>query len=443
LRCTSPLFVVKVLRLRDLVLGEDELLTVEDEVSPIFEAPLILKKHDGGPIVLFKKIKGHDMQAVGNVVGSRKRLLKWLRARDYGEAYQRLIDALERPTKASEVGGFSDHYRKLNGGLTKLPVFKYYEKDAGRYVTSSVVVAEFDDICNVSIHRLLVLSHDKVAIRIVPRHLYALYARAKERGVDLPVAVVIGCHPLITVAAASSPPFGVNELWVANRLLDCKMKVVATPKHGILVPADAEIVVEGVIKTDELVDEGPFADITGTYDAVRKQPVLSIEAVYVKDDALYQAILPASTEHRLLMGFPKEAELWMSLRKVLPGLRGVRLTEGGCGWLHAVVAIDKMTEGDGKTAIMAAFGAHPSLKHVVVVDGDVNIEDPRDVEWAIATRFQADRGLVVVKGARGSSLDPSAEPETLLTCKVGVDATRPLKSDVRRFERARIPGEDL
>ncbi|MEM4647444.1 MAG: UbiD family decarboxylase, partial [Candidatus Nezhaarchaeales archaeon] len=134
-------------------------------------------------------------------------------------------------------------------------------------------------------------------------------------------------------------------------------------------------------------------------------------------------------------------ELWMALKRVLPGLRSVRLTEGGCGWLHAVIAIDKMTEGDGKTAIMAAFGAHPSLKHVVIVDGDVNVDDPRDVEWAIATRFQADRGLVVIRGARGSSLDPSADPETLLTCKVGIDATKPLKINVERFERARIPGE--
>jgi len=434
--------VVRTLRLRDLVLSEDDVAVVEDEVSPIFEAPLILKRYDGGPIVLFKRIKGHDMWAVGNVVGSRKRLLKWLRARDYNEAYQRLIDALERPLKTSQASGFYDYYRKLGGGLAKLPVFKYYKGDAGRYITSSVVVAEFSDICNVSIHRLLVLGNEKAAIRIVPRHLYALYTMAKEKGVDLPVAVIIGCHPLITIAAASSPPFGVNELWVANKLLEGEMRVVATPKYNILVPTDAEIIIEGVIKAGELIDEGPFADVTGTYDAVRKQPVLSVEAVYVKDDALYQAILPASTEHRLLMGFPKEAELWMSLRRVLPGLRGVRLTEGGCGWLHAVVAIDKITEGDGKTAIMAAFGVHPSLKHVVVVDGDVNLDDPKDVEWAIATRFQADRGLVVVRGARGSSLDPSADPETLLTCKVGVDATRPLRGDVKRFERAKIPGED-
>lgn len=429
------------MRLRNLVLREEELLTVEREVSPIFEAPLILKKNDGGPIVLFKRIKGYDMWAVGNVVGSRKRLLKWLGLENYSKAYERLANAIENPVKAIEVGGFNDYYSKFDGGLERLPAFKYYERDAGRYITSSIVVAEIDGICNVSIHRLLILGEDRAAIRIVPRHLYALYMRAKEKGVDLPVAVIAGCHPSILIAAASSPPFGVNELWVANRLLNCEMRVVATPKNNVLVPIDAEIVMEGVIKTDELVDEGPFADVTGTYDAVRKQPVLSIDAIYVKDDALYQAILPAGSEHKLLMGFPKEAELWMALRRVLPGLRSIRLTEGGCGWLHAIIAIDKMTEGDGKTAIMAAFGAHPSLKHVVVVDSDVNVDDPRDVEWAIATRFQADRGLVVVKGARGSSLDPSADPETLLTCKLGLDATKPLRAEVERFEKARIPGE--
>ncbi|MEM4577132.1 MAG: UbiD family decarboxylase [Candidatus Nezhaarchaeales archaeon] len=429
------------MRLRE-VLMSDDLLVIEKEVSPIFEAPLILKKNDGGPIVLFEKIKGYNMQAVGNVLGSRKRLLKWFRANSYSEVYEKLVNAIERPVKAIDTESFANYYSKFDGGLDKIPVFKHYEGDGGRYITSSIVVAEFDNVCNASFHRLLVLSKDKAAIRIVPRHLYALYLKAREKGVDLPVAVVIGCHPLISMAAASSPPFGVNELWVANSLLDCKMKVVATPKNNILVPADAEIIIEGTIKTDELVDEGPFADITGTYDAVRKQPVLNVYAIYVKNDALYQAILPASVEHRLLMGFPKEAELWISLRRVVPTLRSVRLTEGGCGWLHAVLSIDKMTEGDAKTAIMAAFGTHPSLKHVVVVDSDINIDDPREVEWAIATRFQADRGLVVIRWARGSSLDPSADPDTLLTCKVGVDATKPLKGEVKRFEKAKIPGED-
>ncbi|MCS7140260.1 MAG: UbiD family decarboxylase [Candidatus Nezhaarchaeota archaeon] len=429
------------MRLTDFMEGE-EVTIIDREVSPIYEASLILKRLDGGPIVLFRRIRGYSMQVVGNVVGSRRRLLKCLGVKSYEEAYSKLVDSMERPTKPTEETGFENYYSKLEGGLERLPVLKYYENDAGRYITSSIVVACFEGICNASVHRLLVLDKERAAIRIVPRHLYALYMRARDEGKDLPVAVIIGCHPSILLAAAASPPFGVNELWVANKILNGNMRVVATPKYGILVPIDAEIVAEGVIKAFEEVDEGPFADITGTYDAVRKQPVLQLDGIYVNSEAVYQAILPASVEHRLLMGFPKEAEIWNSLRRVITRLRAVRLTEGGCGWLHAVIAIDKVTEGDAKTAIMAAFGAHPSLKHVVVVDSDVNIDDLRDVEWAIATRFQADRGLVVVRNARGSSLDPSADPETLLTCKVGVDATKPLRGDIKRFERARIPMGD-
>ena len=429
---------MKNVRLRDYVYSEEHII-IDKEVSPIYEASFILKEHDGGPIVLFRRVRGYDMPAVGNVLGNRARLLRCMQASSHEDAYRRLIEALEHPVKPREESSFRDLYREVEGKLSKLPIFKYYEKDAGRYITSSIVIAEFNGIGNASVHRLLFLNSDKAAIRIVPRHLYALYMKAKERRVDLPVAVVIGCHPLVILASASSPPFGVNEIHVANKLLNCELRVVPTPKYGIRVPIDAEVVIEGVIKVDEEALEGPFADITGTYDIVRKQPVLRIDGLYVNSDAIYQAILPASVEHKLLMGFPKEAELWHALRRVLPGLKAIRLTEGGCGWLHAVIALDKMTEGDAKTAIMAAFGAHPSLKHVVVVDSDVDVDNPRDVEWAIATRFQADRGLVVIKWARGSSLDPSADPETLLTCKVGIDATKPITGKVERFERAKIP----
>ncbi|MDI9620126.1 MAG: UbiD family decarboxylase [Candidatus Nezhaarchaeota archaeon] len=421
----------------------NEVKIIEQEVSPIFEAALILKKNDGGPIVLFKRLKGHDMPAVGNVVGSRARLLKCLGARTMSDAYNILAEGLERPLRPKEAGGqFGNFYAAFKGGLSGLPAFKYYERDAGRYITSSIVIAKLDESCNASVHRLLVLDDNRAAIRIVPRHLNAMHAEAKKKGLDLPVAVVIGCHPSITLAAASSPPFGVNELWVANRIMGDGVKVVATPKHGIDVPVSSEIVLEGVIKADEYVAEGPFTDITGTYDAVRMQPVLRVDGIYINEEAVYQAVLPAGLEHKLLMGFPKEAELWMGLRKVIPRVRKVRLSEGGCGWLHAVISLEKATEGDAKTAIMMAFGCHPSLKSVVVVDEDINVDDPKDVEWAIATRFQADRGLVVVNRARGSSLDPSVDPETLLTCKVGVDATRPLGASKERFEKAVIPGED-
>ncbi|RLF09315.1 MAG: UbiD family decarboxylase, partial [Thermoprotei archaeon] len=184
-----------------------------------------------------------------------------------------------------------------------------------------------------------------------------------------------------------------------------------------------EVVIEGVIKPGEEALEGPFLDLTGTYDEARRQPVIKVRRVYARRGALYHAILPAGWEHRLLMGMPKEVAIWDAVRHVVPEVKSVRLTPGGCNWLHAVVAIKKQWEGDGKNAALAAMAGHPSLKHVVVVDHDVDVDDPVAVERAIALNVQGDADLFMVKGARGSSLDPSASKQGV-TCKIGIDATR-------------------
>jgi UbiD family decarboxylase len=139
------------------------------------------------------------------------------------------------------------------------------------------------------------------------------------------------------------------------------------------------------------------------------------------------------------MGLPYEARIFDAVQGVVPKVNAVNLTQGGCGWLHAVISVTKQTEGDGKNALMAAFGAHPSLKHAIVVDSDIDVTNPSDVEWAIATRFQADKGLVVIQNARGSTLDPSADQQNGTTTKVGVDATRTLSKPAEKFTRARIP----
>ena len=139
------------------------------------------------------------------------------------------------------------------------------------------------------------------------------------------------------------------------------------------------------------------------------------------------------------MGLPRETKIWETIAKVVPIVKAVNLTKGGCGWLHAIISIEKQKDGDGKNALMKTFVAHPSLKHAVVVDTDINVFNPEEVEWAIATRFQADKDLIIISNARGSTLDPSANQETGLTTKLGVDATRPLSKPREKFERAEIP----
>ncbi|MEM4733178.1 MAG: UbiD family decarboxylase, partial [Candidatus Bathyarchaeia archaeon] len=171
----------------------------------------------------------------------------------------------------------------------------------------------------------------------------------------------------------------------------------------------------------------------------RKQPVVEIVSINRRSDFLYEALLPSGAEHKLLMGLPHEVLIWESVSKVVPKVCAVNLSDGGNGWLHAVISIEKQVDGDAKNALMAAFAAHPSLKHAVVVDSDINVFDAADVEWAIATRFQASEDLLVIEQARGSTLDSSANQETGLTSKVGVDATRPLTKPREKFERAKIP----
>jgi 2,5-furandicarboxylate decarboxylase 1 len=422
--------------------AEKEVLHVRDEVSTRFEIPFIMKKFDDeGPILLFEKVKNYETKVVTNVCGTRRRICAALNV-DENKLYQRLVEAWRSPRKPKivEDGAVKEVVEKPD--LSKIPVLKHFERDAGRYVTSAVVYAKnvHGDVENVSVHRFQILDKNRLAIRLVPRHLFKLWQTAKEAGRDLDVSISIGVHPALMLAASSPVPFGVNEFGVADALMDDDLRLVECEHVDAYAPADAELVLEGKISATKEVVEGPFVDITGTYDVKRRQPVVNVVGVMRREDDVYQALLSSGAEHRLLMGLPHEVLIWDSVSKVVPKVNAVNLSIGGCGWLHGVISVEKQLEGDGKNALLAAFAAHPSLKHAVVVDSDIDVHNVPEVEWAIATRFQAGEDLMIIKNVRGSTLDSSADQETGLTTKMGVDATRPLTKPKERFERAKIPG---
>jgi UbiD family decarboxylase len=325
--------------------------------------------------------------------------------------------------------------------LSKIPILTHFEKDAGPYVTSAVVYARSVDgsVENVSVHRLQVLDNRHLGIRLVPRHLFRLLQMAKEAHRDLEVSISVGVHPAILLAASSPLPFGVNEFEVANILMGNALRLFKCKNVDAYAPADAELVLEGKISATKTIAEGPFVDITGTYDVQRRQPVVDVVGIMHRKDYVYHGLLPSGAEHRLLMGLPHEVLIWEAVSKVVPKVCAVNLSAGGSGWLHAIISVEKQLDGDGKNALLAAFAAHPSLKHAVVVDSDIDVFDVSDVEWAIATRFQASEDLVIIKNARGSTLDSSADQETGLTTKMGIDATRPFAKPKEKFDRARIP----
>lgn len=421
--------------------AEKEVLHVRDEVSTQFEIPFVMKKNDEGPVLLFEKVKNYETKVVANVCGTRRRICAAVNVHE-NKLYQRLVEAWRSPRKPKIVDDSAVKEVVEKPDLSKIPVLKHFERDAGRYVTSAVVYAKSADeeVENVSVHRFQILDKNRLAIRLVPRHLFKLWQTAKKAGRDLDVSISIGVHPALMLAASSPVPFGVNEFGVADALMDDDLRLVECEQVDAYAPAEAELVLEGNISATKEVVEGPFVDITGTYDVKRRQPVVNVVGVMRREDYVYQALLSSGAEHRLLMGLPHEVLIWDSVSKVVPKVNAVNLSIGGCGWLHAVISVEKQLEGDGKNALLAAFAAHPSLKHAVVVDSDIDVHNLSEVEWAIATRFQAGEDLTIIKNVRGSTLDSSADQETGLTTKMGVDATRPLTKPKESFELANIPG---
>jgi len=381
---------------------------VQQEVSPDIEAPKMAATTDR--LLFFHNLAGN--RAVMNMTGTRSSLALAL-GMDEAGMVKALADA-KFDGKVVENGTLAME----KPDLAKIPIMRHFPKDAGKYLTSGIVFSRYDGVENASIHRMLVLDDHRVAARLVEgRHTHVMLKRALAKGEKLPVAVTIGTHPAVTFASCTRVPTGM-ELSFAAELMGGSLSVKRC-SNGVLVP-DAEIVLEGFI-TAELVEEGPFVDITGTYDPVRMQHVIEFTGMYTKPDFIYHGILPGGDEHKMLMGAPYEPKIYKAVAGVTEVLNVV-LTKGGCGYLHAVVQIKKSTQGDAKNAIMAAFAAHTSLKHVVVVDGDIDPADPEEVEYAIATRVRGDLDVMVITGVRGSSLDP-CQCEDGTNVKIGVDAT--------------------
>lgn len=411
-------------------INDDNLIEITDELSAEFEVSKVLRQYPKDTVIL-KNIKGYDIPVVSGICNTREKIAESINC-EVSEITEKIIEAMEKPVKVDKFTDFSD-YDNLEIDLDKIPILTHYKRDGGKYITAGVVFARDPKtgIQNASIHRMMVLDNKRLVIRIVPRNLYTYFQNAQEIGEDLDIAIAIGIDPAILLASTTSIPIDYNEMDVANAFKNGELTLI---KCGDLEVPEADIILEGKISVTETVAEGPFVDLTDTYDIIRDQPIINLEKMHIKkDNPVYHAIIPAGFEHKLLQGLPQEPRIFKAVKNAVPTVENVVLTEGGCCWLHAVVSINKQTEGDGKNAIMAALSAHPSLKHCVVVDRDVNVFDAEDVEYAIATRVKGDRDIMIIPNVRGSSLDPVAESDGTTT-KIGVDATKSLKA-LEKFER--------
>jgi len=419
-----------------------DLKTIKTKVSTKFEIAGITAKVDGLHAVLFENIKESNFRLVANLVGTRKRFALAVGCSE-NNIHDKIILAIKKakPPKIISSGKFMENKSK---NLFSLPIVTHFEKESGPFITSSIVYAKNPETGkqNSSFHRLMPIDKTHFSIRMVEgRHLHRCFVDAKKHGEDLKIAITVGVHPAISIAGAYQAEWGKDEIDIANSLLGGKLTLAKLPFTGLNVPSGAEIVMEGKILRNKTHREW-MVEMLQTYDHKRSQPVFELENLYYRNNPIFHDVLSGYSEHRLLMGMPIESKLNGELKKTYPQTRKVSMTNGGCNWLHAVVQIKKKSESDPKKIIKKTFESHRSLKQVTVVDEDIDPNSAESVEYAMATRFQADKDLIILKNVRGSSLDPSSDQQKLQTAKMGIDATRSLSKHPDGFDIAKIPKID-
>lgn len=403
--------------------------------SPTHEIPKIASKYRDTPL-LFSNVENYEEFLITTGIYTEKYLTGIFRKKSKKELLETILEKKgsnrgnrqhlkERPLVQKEV------VRAKNLDLGDLPIPTFYPRDRGPYITSGVILSKDPEFgLNASYHRMTPISRRKFTVRVVKRDLWTYIQRAKKRRETLEAAVAVGVPPSLALAAAMSPPIDISELRIASSI--SKISLASAKTLDLPIPAAAELIIEGEFIPDEKTEEGPFVDITGTYDKVREQPVFKANCLTMRQDPLFHMIIPAGSEHKTLMGLPKEAEILSQVSNVSI-VRDVNLTFSGCGWLDGVVAIEKKHEDEAINAGMAAFTGHPSLKRAIIVDPDIDVNDPEEVQWAVITRAHPAKDYVVLPRAKGSSLDHTGEQPG----KLIIDAT--IKGDPEKFKKRRIP----
>ena len=438
----------------------DRLCAIREGVSLQYELAAIAKRLDGRQATLFRRPGGHAIPVVSGFMSRRAWIAEAMGVPE-SQLLRRFGEAAAQPLPWREVAGDQAACQQVTHDFgqasadirTLLPIPTHSEHDNGPYITAGLVIARNPKtgVQNVSINRIQMNGRDRLGILILPRHLHAFFGAAEAAGQALDVAIVIGVDPLTALASQAIAPLDADELEIAGALHGAPLPVVKCRTSEVRVPADAEIVIEGRLLPGVREPEGPFGEFPKYYSAREDREVIAIDMVTHRRDPIFHTIVPAEMEHLLLGAIPREATLLAHLQRSFPNVTDVHLSIGGVARYHLNVQMKKRREGEPKNVIMGAFGGHFDIKQVIVVDEDVDVHLPEEVEWAVATRFQADRDLLVVSGAQGSALDPSTTvgfednkppvPLQGFSAKMGLDATKPLSSSAHVFTRVRIPGE--
>jgi 2,5-furandicarboxylate decarboxylase 1 len=435
----------------------EDVVRIKKEISPRFEITAIqqhLENEDRYPLLIFENVKNlkgerSSFKVMTNVFASRQKCAvamdlpseKWRMetSMEFARRCNHAIKPVVVSKKEAPVKEVVKTGQSLD--LRELPVLTHHEMDGNPYLVDAIVAADPETgVHNSSHHRMLIRGKDELGLWMSPRHLWNYCERAAERGKALPIAHVLGHHPGFYLATEALVGMETDEYDVIGGVLNEPLRLVPSEAYGdqLLVPADAEIVVEGEVMLNTRDSEGPFGEFTGYYGPQRWGPVVKVKAITHRKDAYYMNILVGHPDTSILGGIPKEAGIYEEVKKSVPGVKAVHFPISGCCRFHAYISIEKRVDGEGKVAAIASLPYHDELKHVIVVDSDVDPFNEKEVLWAVATRVQAGDDVDIVRRVRGGALDPSSYIHAVGD-KMLIDATKPIGRPYS--ERIRVPQE--
>ncbi len=426
------------------------LVRVRSTVDATHQLAAIAAKFERGPrAVLFESVKGSEYPVFTGLYWSRD-LLADLFCRDEARLPQHVSECIrdwqQKPVLPiiARTGPVME-VSEARVDLGRLPVPTHAECDGGPYFDAAVVIVKDPEtgVRNASIQRFMVVGKNRLAINIdAGRHLEICLAKATARGQPLPFTLNVGVGPGVHFAAAApaeAAPMGTDELGIASRFHGSPLKLVGGTVSDVEMVADAMFAFECEMVPGELHPEGPFAEVTGYYATVARRPLVRVKKIHRRRSPVFHTIL-SGAEVFNSVGLLGEANVLSLLQKQVPGVHDVYFSHGGCGFYHAVIRIAQKRAGWGKQALMAAFAAFPPLKMVTVVDEDVDIRNPADVEWAMATRLDPKQGVMVIGDVFGHGLNPGFPG--YLGSKIGFDATRPFPH-TPNYDRAKVKNASL
>jgi 2,5-furandicarboxylate decarboxylase 1 len=416
----------------------DDVLTVDEPVGADQDLTAVaveLWRQGRFPLLMFSHVERFDpVPVVTNVFASRHRV-----ARILGTDLEGIRDTYREavlhslPPRVVANGPLLAGRVDQDLDLASFPMLRHFEQDRASYLTSAIVLATDPDtgVTNASYHRCMVASKDTLATSLHSRgHLWGQLEKAQERGNLLEVAVVIGGHPLFMLAASARVGIEVDERHIAGGLFGAPLEVVETPRYGIGVPATADFVLEGTIDPGERLEEGPFGEYSGYASARSTNNAIRVETVLRRPDPMFLDVVSGHSRDHLNLGrIPRESDMVAKLRERFQSLAALEYPASGTHF-HCYVSLRPAGPGQARQVLMALLGLDPYLKLAVVVDDDIDVRDEEQVLWAVATRFQADRDVIVAGGLPGSLLDPSSSGG--VTARMGIDATRKPGFDAER-----------